>query len=56
MRTLYEHPLLTFMLISLVDAKRITKDLFNEAMDDPKLALMIVTHEMQHDIIRINKV
>jgi hypothetical protein len=55
MNTLFELPWAVAILINLVDAKRITQDLFNEAMEDPYLARMIVQHEMQHDIIRIQR-
>lgn len=49
MKTILEAPLFGLALISLLESKRITKDLFDEAMADPKLAKMIVTHEAMHD-------
>lgn len=55
MRTLLNDPLFAIMLMNLYEAKRITHELFLEAMDDPKLAKFIVMHEAMHDLYRVTK-
>lgn len=55
MKTLLQQPFFAYVLMQLLEHKRITKDLFDEAMDDTKLAKLIVRHELAHDYYALTK-
>lgn len=52
-KTPVDNPLLAAQLVTLVKSGRITKDLFTEALNSPKLALFVVRHETMHDIMSV---